>query len=80
MPRGGLNFGGYLQQKVNFKISFIALLTYGNLKSHPLMASPKSTIHLTLSLSKVNLTKPRKLLNPELSLETYQYDHSDESS
>ena len=34
----------------------------------------------TISLPKVNLTKPRKLLNPELSNETQRCDHSNESS
>ena len=32
------------------------------------------------SLSKVNLTKPRTLLNPELSNETWRCNHSNESS
>ena len=35
---------------------------------------------LTLSLAKANLTKPRKLLNPEQSNEIWRCDHSNESS
>ena len=35
---------------------------------------------LTFSVPKANLTKPRKLLNPELSNETWRCDHSNESS
>ena len=46
----------------------------------PLSTSVAAIQCLTLSLLKVNLTKPRKLLNPELSNETYRCDHSNESS
>ena len=42
--------------------------------------SCSSTFCLIFSLPKANLTKPRKLLNPELSNETYRCGHSNESS
>ena len=39
-----------------------------------------TVVNFTISLPKTNLTKPRKLLNPELSKEIWKCDHSNESS